>query len=147
MQCMTQSAEEMKAIARGITLPFLSVPRINALVYALHGDLGAGKTTFTQGIAETLGITEPVVSPTFTIMKIYKTQEKSVFSHLVHIDAYRLESAEELARLGWNTLVEDPKNCIVIEWPERVEKLIPDTALHITLSLSSDTCHEIIYQN
>lgn len=147
MRGMTQSAEEMKAIAREITLPFLSVPRTKALVYALRGDLGAGKTTFTQGIAETLGITEPVVSPTFTIMKIYQTQEKSVFSHLVHIDAYRLENAEELARLGWNPLVEDPKNCIVIEWPERVEKLIPDTALHITLSLSSDTCHEIIYQN
>lgn len=145
MQLSTHSAEEMKECAKKLLLLLLPQERSHALVLALTGDLGAGKTTFTQGIAEALGITGAVVSPTFTIMRIYKIQKEGPFSHLVHVDAYRLESADELIRLGWSALVGDPKNCIVIEWPERVGESIPSTATHISLKFVSDTHHEISY--
>ncbi len=146
MQRSTLSAEEMKGCAKEIIAPLLPQERSHALVLALSGDLGAGKTTFTQGVAEALGIREAVVSPTFTIMRIYKIQKEGPFTHLVHIDAYRLESADELFRLGWDALVKDPQCCIVIEWPERVSDCIPPSAHSIILRLVSDARHEISYQ-
>ncbi len=145
MQRSTQSAEEMKKCAKELMMSLFSQERSHALILALAGNLGAGKTTFTQGVAEALGITEAVVSPTFTIMRIYKIQKECPFSHLVHIDAYRLESADELIRLGWGALMEDSKLCIVIEWPERVGESIPSTAIYISLKFISDTHHEISY--
>jgi len=146
MQRSIHSAEEMKECAKEIIVSLLPQERSQALVLALTGDLGAGKTTFTQGVAEVLGIREAVVSPTFTIMRIYKIQREGPFSHLVHIDAYRLESADELIRLGWSALMKDPQHCIVVEWPERVSDCIPPSAHSIVLRLVSDTHHEISYQ-
>lgn len=108
-------------------------PANNATVVALAGDLGAGKTTLTQAIARALGIKETVISPTFVIMKSYKLSD-SVFSTLVHIDAYRLNSAKELLRLGWDELISNPKNLILIEWPERVSEIIPKDATKIYLA-------------
>lgn len=105
----------------------------HAMVIALSGDLGAGKTTFTQEVAKVLGVEEHVVSPTFVIQKIYALKEQK-FDRLIHIDAYRLESARELEHLGWHDLCADPGNLILIEWPERVTELIPADAVRIALS-------------
>src|ERR1700733_3565857 len=69
-----------------------------ACVVGLYGDLGSGKTTFTQAVAKILGITEVVNSPTFVIEKIYKLEHER-FEHLIHIDAYRLEKSSELEKL------------------------------------------------
>ena len=90
-----------------------------ATIIALSGDLGAGKTTFTQALARALGVTDEVVSPTFVIQKRYPL-EGQVFKNLVHVDAYRLEDVEELRALGWDELTADAENIIVIEWPEHV---------------------------
>ena len=76
-------------------------------VFTLTGALGAGKTTLTQAIARELGITERLVSPTFVIMKLYQIKD-SRFKHLIHIDAYRLNSCDELLKLGWNDIIADP---------------------------------------
>src|SRR4051812_11428104 len=109
----------------------------SATVVALSGDLGAGKTTLTQAIARELGIRETVISPTFVIMKIYEL-EKEAWKHLVHIDAYRLESSRELERLGWAEIIADPENLVLIEWPEKVPEAIPETAYRISLEHSSE---------
>lgn len=77
-----------------------------ATVIALSGDLGAGKTTLTQELARQLGVTDTVISPTFVIMKEYAIT-RGPYTQLVHIDAYRLESAAELERLGWRDLLRD----------------------------------------
>ena len=71
-----------------------------ATVLALHGELGAGKTTFTQTLARTLGVTDAVTSPTFVIMKLYELQHQS-FETLIHIDAYRIEHSDEMRVLGF----------------------------------------------
>ena len=104
-----------------------------ATVVALSGDLGAGKTTLTQSIARALGVAESVISPTFVIMKIYETKN-GAHKRLVHIDAYRLNSTDELLRLGWKELAEDPDNLILVEWPERVPEAIPGDAFRVALS-------------
>lgn len=93
-------------------------------VLALHGDLGAGKTHFVQGIARGMGITEPVVSPTFTILNYYDHEIP-----LQHFDFYRLEEASELAALGFDEYVQH--GVTVIEWSEKFPECIPHTAAHV----------------
>ncbi len=110
-------------------------PRERATVLALNGNLGAGKTTFTQTLARELGITETVTSPTFVIQKRYKTAA-GPFAQLIHIDAYRLDSADELRALDWDVLVADPANIICLEWPERVAEIVPADAIAINLEIA-----------
>ena len=108
-------------------------PCRHATVLALHGDLGAGKTTFTQCVARELGVVETVTSPTFVIMKSYATTD-SRFKTLVHIDAYRLKASHELEILGWARLIDDPHTLICLEWPERIADILPIDAIHITFT-------------
>lgn len=85
----------------------------------LEGELGTGKTTFVQGLAESLGVKQRLVSPTFALMKIYPLAH-AVIKHLVHIDLYRLTTIDDLSALDiyhWQT---DPTVLLVVEWPERV---------------------------
>ena len=114
-----------------------------ATVVALSGDLGAGKTTLTQAVARRLGVAESVISPTFVIMKAYDAKH-GAYARLVHIDAYRLNSSAELERLGWAELIADPKNLILIEWPERVPEALPADAHRVTLSHLSEEEREIL---
>jgi tRNA threonylcarbamoyladenosine biosynthesis protein TsaE len=99
-----------------------------AKVIALSGDLGAGKTTLTKEIGKLLGIKNNIISPTFVIMKIYEIDKDSEyytnFKKLIHIDAYRLDRASELLKIGWKEISCDKDNLIIIEWPERVEECL-----------------------
>ena len=76
-----------------------------ATVVGLYGNLGAGKTTFTQEVARLMGIKEKVISPTFIIERIYKINKKSPFERLIHIDAYRLENPKELKAIGFQEIL------------------------------------------
>jgi len=111
----------------------LSPKKDAAMVVALSGELGAGKTTFVQAVARVLGVEETVTSPTFVIEKVYELDNQK-WNHLIHIDAYRLESPHELEVLGWREIVAEPSNLILIEWPEMVAGLIPEDAVRIALS-------------
>lgn len=91
----------------------------------LHGNLGAGKTTFTQACARAFGITETITSPTFVIQKRYEIQGDGQFKNFIHIDAYRLESGKELETIGWQDILKDPSNIIFLEWPEKVSESLP----------------------
>jgi len=120
-----------------------------ARVVALSGELGAGKTTLTQELAKQFGIKENIVSPTFVIMKIYDMNESSKyyshFKRLIHIDAYRLDSHKELLNIGWESLIVDKENLIIIEWPERVTECISDSDFKVTLSHIDDENRLIIF--
>jgi len=96
----------------------------HATLIALRGDLGASKTTFVQDAAHYFGAPERAQSPTFVIEKRY-TPTSGPFSKIVHIDAYRLDDADELRHLGFEELLTVPTNLIFLEWPERVEELLP----------------------
>ncbi|MBI2048534.1 MAG: tRNA (adenosine(37)-N6)-threonylcarbamoyltransferase complex ATPase subunit type 1 TsaE [Parcubacteria group bacterium] len=104
-----------------------------ATVITLSGDLGAGKTTFVQGIARALGIHEPITSPTFVIMKKYPIDVRG-YHTLVHIDAYRLKSAAELTVLGWGDVCADAGCIMCVEWPERVREVLPANHTPVVLT-------------
>jgi tRNA threonylcarbamoyladenosine biosynthesis protein TsaE len=102
----------------------------SATVFALQGDLGAGKTTFTQGFLKGLGSKKRVTSPTFVLMRrhaLAATSNKKTadFKNVFHIDAYRLKKPEHLAALDLEVLMNGPENIILIEWPEQAKKFLP----------------------
>ncbi len=143
----TFSKDEITNVARELLAVLSRVRGESATIVALSGDLGAGKTTLTQSIACELGVTEQLISPTFVIMKRYeipKSKSEGIFSTLIHIDAYRLESSRELERLGWAELIVDPKNLIIIEWPEKVPELIKQEAYVVSLSHVDETHRSIL---
>lgn len=113
-----------------------------ATIITFSGELGAGKTTITKELAKQLGIKERVVSPTFVIMKIYNTKD-SKFKKLIHIDAYRLDKSEELLRLGWEEIISNKDNLIVVEWPERVSECFPFDIISLKLEHIDDNTRTI----
>lgn len=121
-------------------------PSDKATIVALRGDLGAGKTTFTQMVGKILNISENMHSPTFVIMKVYSIDFHG-FKNLIHIDAYRLEQESELINLGWNEIVKAPENLIFVEWPENVAQLMPEEAKRISFRHTSENTREIKYES
>ena len=111
---------------------------LKATVIALSGDLGAGKTTFTQGFIKALGVKHHVTSPTFLIVRRYeipntefsKTQHPTpkTYQNVYHFDLYRIHSARELAPLHFKKIMNDPQNIVLLEWPERIKKSLPKSA-------------------
>lgn len=114
-----------------------------AVAIGLRGDLGGGKTTFLQGFAVGLGITDKILSPTFIIMKRFTIRD-SEFRNFYHIDCYRLQKPEELLALGFQDLVSHPQNIVAIEWAERVATILPKKTVPIQFLFVDDTKRKII---
>ncbi len=121
-----------------------------ATLVTLSGELGAGKTTFTQLVAKALGVNEIVNSPTFVIEKIYSIEPKTNnsrnrFHRLVHIDAYRLQSAGDLTTLGFGEVMSHPGTLIMLEWPEHVAGIAQEASVQILLEHLPDGSRQITY--
>lgn len=140
MAYTTHSTEESKELARDFAKALQKGDR--AVVVALIGDLGSGKTTFSQSVGEALGVRGAILSPTFIIEKIYELH-KQPWQHLIHIDAYRLNDPQELVNLGWKQIVSKPENIILIEWADKVESILPEDAIRITFTGVDETTREI----
>lgn len=97
-------------------------------VYTLTGDLGVGKTVFTQGVAAGLGITEPVSSPTFTIVQIYEEGRLPFY----HFDVYRIGDLEEMEEIGYDDYFFGQGICL-IEWAELIEEILPEKRIEVTI--------------
>ncbi len=117
--------------------------RAHALVIGLIGPLGAGKTTFMQGVAAALGVLESVTSPTFVLSKIYALSERGSFGRLVHMDAYRLEGSRELGPLGWDEIVADPHTVVMVEWADHIEDALPTDAIRLYFSIEGESARTI----
>jgi tRNA threonylcarbamoyladenosine biosynthesis protein TsaE len=141
----TVTKDELQAVAYKLIKKVHSLKSDTATVIAFWGELGSGKTTLTQEIAKILGVKESVISPTFVIMKKYKTSDKK-FTQLIHIDAYRLNKSSELLHLGWQELLEDKNNLIIVEWPGNVPECIPDNACHLELSHDKEHTRNIKFK-
>jgi len=129
MKIISHNAEETKKFAGQLAKTFKGGD-----IIGLHGDLGSGKTSFVQGLAEGLGVKEKVNSPTFILMKIYpvrfelsrkepKQKAKSKIKKLIHLDAYRLRNFKEFQDIGVDEYLNCPDSLVVIEWVEKVAQV------------------------
>lgn len=128
---------ELEVVAQKVLEIAQSQSDESAVVCALHGDLGAGKTTFTQTLARMLAVEEVVTSPTFVIMKNYELANQP-FEKLVHIDAYRIEEIDEMRVLGFGALLEEKGIIMCIEWAENIAELLPKNTTHIRFELDGE---------
>lgn len=127
IRLFSASAETTRDVARALAT--LIVP---GDVIVLSGDLGAGKTAFTQGLGDALGVTDPIVSPTFTIERIYE----GTTMRLHHLDVYRLDHVNEALDLGLSEAL-DEGDVAVVEWGDAVAAALGLDALHVELELGS----------
>lgn len=135
---ITNSAEETKELAAKLVAELKT-----GAVITLEGDLGAGKTTFAQGVGEALGI-KRMTSPTYTLIRDYPVEEKGFgIDRLYHIDLYRLETAEEVFQLGLNELWFSPKHLLLIEWPEKTGGILPTPRIEIKIKKMAGDKREI----
>lgn len=131
------SMVQLETAARTLLATCATDAAAGATVLALSGDLGTGKTTFVQTLARQLGIVETVTSPTFAIMKRYEATHPT-WRSLVHIDAYRIESIDEMEVLRFREVLEENSTMICIEWPERIQALVPEHAIMLSFELAPD---------
>lgn len=105
-------------------------------VFAFHGEMGAGKTTFIHALCEAIGVKDTISSPTFSIINQYSTKSgKTVY----HMDLYRLKDEQEAANTGVEDCLYSGNTCLV-EWPEKAPGIFPDDTLHVTIiSIGTDT--------
>lgn len=109
-------------------------PKIkNAAVLALTGDLGSGKTAFVQGFLRAAGIKKGIISPTFILMRKFQipSSKMKIFKTAYHIDCYRIQKPNELSALGLKEVLKNPENIVLIEWAERIKKILPKNAVRL----------------
>lgn len=114
------------------------------LVIGLVGELGAGKTTFVQGFAKALGVREKIVSPSFTIMRVFRLGKKKRFRHLVHIDCWRLKNPSEIKEIGFLSVLRDRDAVILIEWADNIRGLLPRQTVWVSIAHSAQNKREIV---
>jgi len=107
-------------------------------VWAIHGEMGAGKTTFIHALCDNLGVTSAVASPTYSIINEYKCDKAIIY----HMDWYRLKDEEEALQAGVEDCIVSGNLCL-IEWPERAIALLPEDCFHITINVIDEETREI----
>lgn len=133
----TYSPEETQKIAENLSQKF----RDKGGVIALNGKLGAGKTTFTQGFCNGLGITEKVISPTFVLVRQHPLPN---YRKLYHVDLYRLEGKINTRELGLEDIFSEEENICLIEWADKIESDLPKNYININIKIISDSQREVI---
>lgn len=123
MEYISNSSEDTKKIAYEFSKSLKSGD-----VVCMYGEMGAGKTAFVQGLAEGLGIDEPITSPTFTIVNEYYGRLA-----LYHFDVYRIGEADEMYEIGYDEYI-DGDGVSVIEWPQLIDELLPNERYNITIA-------------
>lgn len=137
IELITNSANDTiefgKSVARAVE---------KGAVISLVGDLGAGKTTFTKGVARGLGIMDNVTSPTFTILNEYAGEEKKLY----HFDFYRIEDPDELVELGFEDYFPSADGLTIVEWVEKAPSVLPKKFYQITFKKIDDDKRKIVFE-
>ena len=136
------SLDDTADIAKEIASKLEKYPKNKASIIFLEGDLGSGKTTLVKEILKSFGLSEPVTSPTFTIIEPYLIKDKKIY----HIDLYRIESRKELEVLGIEEYSAENDCLIFIEWPEKAEGFFSEYDLKIRLSHINEISRELIIE-
>jgi tRNA threonylcarbamoyladenosine biosynthesis protein TsaE len=139
MEIITKSPEDTKKLGRKIGSSLKG-----GEIFALSGNLGAGKTTFMQGFAEGAGYLGRLTSPTFVLMRSYSIKEGKLY----HLDLYRFEKnlKDEIDNMGVTDLWGRPENVMVIEWAEKINDLLPENTKRINFEIVGDTERKITYE-
>lgn len=145
MKYLSVNPAQTRKIGRELAKKLSGSLEKRALVIGLEGDLGGGKTTLLQGFAKGLGIKEKVLSPTFVIMKKFRIpgSKNSKFRHLYHVDCYRIKDSEEILDLGFKEIISDSKNIVVVEWADRIKKILPKDKVSIKFRFINKDNREI----
>jgi tRNA threonylcarbamoyladenosine biosynthesis protein TsaE len=134
-QIQINSAEEIRQAARAFIETYLSPPLAGSprehTVFAFHGAMGAGKTTFIKAICEELGVTDVINSPTFAIINEYRSETSGEL--IYHFDFYRINKQSEAEDLGASDYFYSGALCF-IEWPEKIEELLPEDVVNISIT-------------
>ena len=121
--------------------------RENAAVLGFVGDLGGGKTSFTQGLAKNLGIKKDILSPTFILMQSYGIKKSSLpWKNFYHLDAYRVKSSKEILKLGFEEIIKNNQNIVVVEWADIIKDIMPKNTLWIEFEWLDENERKIIFQ-
>jgi tRNA threonylcarbamoyladenosine biosynthesis protein TsaE len=141
----TKSARGTQNLGKKLAQNFLvsARPSKGALVIGLEGDLGGGKTTFVQGFAKGLGIKEKILSPTFVILKKFKIPNRK-FKTFYHIDCYRIQGPKDILDLGFNETISNPENIIIIEWADKIKKILPKKATILEFEFVNEKTRKIM---
>ena len=107
----------------------------NSTVFAFYGKMGAGKTTFIKAVCEELGVSDVITSPTFAIVNEYRSDRTGEL--IYHFDFYRIKKLEEVYDMGYEDYFYSGAVCF-IEWPELIEELLPEDAIHITIDVNEE---------
>ena len=140
MEIFTNSVKQTKKLGEFLAKEILSASPLEerAFVLAMKGDLGSGKTTFLQGFAKGLGIKEKITSPTFVIMKKFKT--------FYHFDCYRAERAKDILDLGFKEIINNPKNIVAIEWADKIKRILPKSSVWINFKFVDKNKRKIMIE-
>lgn len=134
----SKSSQQTKKIAAQIAQQFKN----KGGIITLTGNLGAGKTTFVQGFAKTIGIKDKIISPTFVLIRQHQIPNSERM--LYHLDLYRLEKTSETREIGLEELFEKTDDIILIEWPEKIADKLPKETTHINIKVISKNLRELI---
>lgn len=125
---LTKGSRETQKLGKNLAKEILKTPpREKAVVLALAGNLGGGKTTFLQGFAKGLGIKEKILSPTFIIMRRFK--------NFYHFDCYRIQKPKDILDLGFKEIINNPKNIVAIEWADKIKRLLPKDKISVQFGI------------
>lgn len=153
MEIITKNPQETQKLAEKIAKDLLKKGRSKeedmAIIIALEGDLGGGKTTFVQGFVKGLRVKEKILSPTFVLVKRFilrpafrqrlrrgeqsqgdKIKNKN-FSNFYHIDCYRIKNSREILDLNFEEIIRNPRNIVIIEWADRIKEILPKKRINI----------------
>jgi len=133
----TKNIKETQDIAQQLAKKILK--KKSTVVIGLQGELGGGKTTFVQGFAKGLGIKEKILSPTFVIFKRFPIKERNLY----HFDCYRVKNEEDILELGFEEIISNPKNIVVIEWASKIKKIMPKDTIWINFKFIDETTRAI----
>lgn len=137
MEYLSENPKETKEIAESIAKGIKK-----ERIFALKGDLGAGKTAFVQGFAKGLGVSQKITSPTFVLMNKFFAKNKKNF---YHFDLYRIKNKKELKNLFIEDILLNKNNVVCIEWPERIKDILPEETIYIKIKILSENKRKIIY--
>ena len=133
---ITKSARETQTFGQAVAASLIGQRKQHPRIFCLYGELGSGKTTYTQGFAKGMGLSSRLLSPTFIIVRRYSLIRGETFFY--HIDLYRIKNAGDLDGLGLREIFSDPNAIILIEWAQRLRALLPEKRTDITFEVINE---------